>query len=56
MKTMGKVKRTIKSVLMVRMEKLNQDKNVCSVGNLNATDENNGKSEKDSKECCNGSE
>ena len=31
---------------------MNQDKNVCSVGN--ATDENNGKTEKDSKEYSNG--
>ena len=35
---------------------MNQDENVHSVGNLNATDENNGKCEKDNKEWSNGSD
>ena len=35
---------------------MNPDEKVHSVGNLNATGENNGESEKDSKDCSNGSD
>ena len=53
MKTMGKVKRTIKCSNGLDGKTVNQDENVCSVGNVNATVEYKGKSEKNGTDCSN---